>query len=168
MYNFHPQILSTLRINIPGALASICGSVDWVPACEPKGHWLDSQSGHMPRLWARSPVGGAQEATTHWRFSPSLSPSLPLSLKIKKTLKKKDCFPWFQHLLKIIIVNISVQSTSSYTERTQLRQWRILATKGKPEGAGRRHSYTKGKLHYHKMVIKYYHCLKNLFPLLNH
>ena len=33
--------------------------------CEPKGHWYNSQSGHMPGLWARSPVGGAQEATTH-------------------------------------------------------------------------------------------------------
>ena len=29
----------------------------WVPACEPKGHWFDSQSGHMPGLPARSPVG---------------------------------------------------------------------------------------------------------------
>ena len=26
---------------------SYCGSVDGVPACEPKGHRLDSQSGHM-------------------------------------------------------------------------------------------------------------------------
>ena len=32
---------------------------------EPKGHQFDSQSGHMPGLQARSPVGGAQEATTH-------------------------------------------------------------------------------------------------------
>ena len=30
-----------------------------------KGLQLDSQSGHMPGLWARSPVGGEQEATTH-------------------------------------------------------------------------------------------------------
>ena len=64
-----------------------CGSVDWVPACEPKGHWFDSQSGHMPGLWARSPVGGAREATTHWCFSLSLSLSLPLSLKINKSFK---------------------------------------------------------------------------------
>ena len=60
------------------------GSVDWVPAYKPKGCWLYSQSGHMAGLWARSPVGGAREATTHWCFSPSLSPSLPLSLKINK------------------------------------------------------------------------------------
>ena len=61
-----------------------CGSVDWVLTCEPRGHWFDSQSGHMPWLQARSPVGGMWEATTHWCFSPSLSPSLPLSLKINK------------------------------------------------------------------------------------
>ena len=28
-----------------------------VPACELKGHWFDSQSGHMLGLSARSPVG---------------------------------------------------------------------------------------------------------------
>ena len=36
-----------------------CGSVDWVLACEPKHCQFDSQSGHMPGLQARSPVGGA-------------------------------------------------------------------------------------------------------------
>ena len=35
-----------------------CGSVDSVPACELKYYQLDSQPGHMPGLWARSPVGG--------------------------------------------------------------------------------------------------------------
>ena len=65
-----------------------CGSVDWVPACEPKGHQFDSQSGHMPGLQARSPVGSTREATTHWCFFTSLSPSLPLYLKINKVLKK--------------------------------------------------------------------------------
>ena len=41
--------------------------------CESKGCWFDSQSGHMPALWA----------------SPSLSPSIPLSLKINNLKKKK-------------------------------------------------------------------------------
>ena len=27
-------------------------------ACEPKGHWFDSQSGHMPGLPAGFPLGG--------------------------------------------------------------------------------------------------------------
>ena len=38
--------------------------------------------GHMPGLWARSPVGATWEATTHWSFSPFLPPSHPLTLKI--------------------------------------------------------------------------------------
>ena len=78
-----------------------CGSVDWVLACKPKGHWFDSQSGHMPGLQARSLVGGAWEATTHWCFSPCLSPSLPLSLrinKIKSFFKKKFYCLWFKHI----------------------------------------------------------------------
>ena len=61
-----------------------CGSMDSVAACEPKGHQFDSQLGHMPRMWDRSPVGSPQEATTHWCFSPSLSPSIPLSKKVNK------------------------------------------------------------------------------------
>ena len=63
---------------------SWCGSVDWVPACEPKGCLFNSQSGHMPGLQPRSPVGGAQEAITYWCVSLSASPSLPLCLKINK------------------------------------------------------------------------------------
>ena len=31
-----------------------CGPVDWAPACIPECHRFDSQSGHMPALWARS------------------------------------------------------------------------------------------------------------------
>ena len=54
-----------------------CDSMDWVPACEPKVHWFNSQSGHMPGLWARSPGGGVLEATIHRCFPLSLS--LPLS-----------------------------------------------------------------------------------------
>ena len=33
------------------------------PACKPEGRQFDSQSGHMPGSWARSPVGGVREAT---------------------------------------------------------------------------------------------------------
>ena len=58
----------TLDLRDGGSLGSNDGwhgSVDGVLACEPKGRWFYSQSGPMPGLWARSPVGGAQEATTH-------------------------------------------------------------------------------------------------------
>ena len=57
-----------------------CGSVDWVLTCKPKGCQFGSQSGHMPGLWAGSPVGGALEESTRWCFSCSF----PLSLKINK------------------------------------------------------------------------------------
>ena len=57
--------------------------------CEPKGRQFNSQSGHMPGLLARSPVGGTREATTHWCFSPSLSPSLPLFKNNNNKIFKK-------------------------------------------------------------------------------
>ena len=68
-----------------------CGSVDWASACEPKGHQFNSQSGHMPGLQVRCPVGGMWEATTHCCFSPFLSPSLSLNLKAKQTNKQIPC-----------------------------------------------------------------------------
>ena len=57
----------------------------------------NSQWGHMSGLQARSPVGGVHEATTHWCFSPSLSPFLPLSLEINKIVIsprefEKNCY----------------------------------------------------------------------------
>ena len=64
-----------------------CGLVDRVLACKPKGCSFDSQPGHMPGLQAGPPMGGAREATTQRCFSPSLSPSCPLSLKITKSIK---------------------------------------------------------------------------------
>ena len=46
---------------------SMAGVAQWIewPGCEPKGHRFNSQSGHMPGLRNRFPVGGAWEATTH-------------------------------------------------------------------------------------------------------
>ena len=61
-----------------------CSSVDWVPACKPKGHQFDSQSGHMPGLLARSPAGDMWEVTdwsmSHTLMFLSLSFSLPSPL----------------------------------------------------------------------------------------
>ena len=63
-----------------------CGSVDWVPAWEPKGRQFDSQTGHMPGLWARSPAGMCKRQP---HTDVSLPPFLSLSLsKKKKTFKK--------------------------------------------------------------------------------
>ena len=46
---------------------ALAGVAQWIElqACEPKGHWFASQSGHMPGLRARYPGGSILEATTH-------------------------------------------------------------------------------------------------------
>ena len=54
-----------------------------------KGSLVRFPVGYMPGLLASSSVKGEQEATTYWCFSPFLSPSFPLSLKINKILRKK-------------------------------------------------------------------------------
>ena len=67
-----------------------------VPRSERSLVWF--RSGPMPGLQARSLVWGLWEATdrcfslAHWCLSPSLSPSLPLSLKINKIFFQTDCF----------------------------------------------------------------------------
>ena len=62
-----------------------CGSVDWAPACELKGLWFDSQSGHVPGLRVRSPVG-VSERQPHIDVSLPLflPPSLPFSVKVNQ------------------------------------------------------------------------------------
>ena len=57
------------------------GSRDWILAFEPRIADLIPSLGHMPGLWARSPVEGLWEVITHRRYSPSLFPSLPLRIK---------------------------------------------------------------------------------------
>ena len=54
-----------------------CGSVDRVLSCRVKGCWLDSRSGHMPRLWADALVcaRGSQSM-----FLSHIDVSLPLFL----------------------------------------------------------------------------------------
>ena len=61
------------------------GWCDSVVECQPADQGVASLTPsleHMPEFRARYPVGGAQQATTHWCFCPSLSPSFP-SLKNK-------------------------------------------------------------------------------------
>ena len=62
-----------------GSYPGWCGSVNWMLACEPKICRFKSQSGHMPGLQARSPVGGIQEAAYRY-ISYTLLVSLPLFL----------------------------------------------------------------------------------------
>ena len=78
-----------LHINQDWLCPDWCGSVGWLSSHKLKGCLFNSWPGHMPGLEVLFQVGGVQEANDC--FSPSLSPSLPLSLKIKinKIFKKK-------------------------------------------------------------------------------
>ena len=67
------------KINSPGWY----GSVDGVLACEPKGHWFDSQSRHNPGLWPVPGRGHVRGNHTLMFLFLSL-PLPPLSLKINK------------------------------------------------------------------------------------
>ena len=62
------------RVFCPGC----CGSVDWSLACEPKGHWFDSQTGHVPGPCGPGPQWGMRERQPHIDVSLSLLlPSFP-------------------------------------------------------------------------------------------
>ena len=59
--------------------------VEWIE-CQPVNQSVASSipsQGTCLGCGARSPVSGTWEATTHWCFSPSFSPSLTLCLKNK-------------------------------------------------------------------------------------
>ena len=45
-----------------------CGSVEWVPACEPKGLRFDSQPGFTAGVRARSLVGDCSVGSKWWMF----------------------------------------------------------------------------------------------------
>ena len=76
------------------ALTTVAQLVGYHPAKQKDARSIPSQ-GHMSGLQARSPVGGAWEATMHWCFSPFLSPSLSFSLKINTIFfKNKNDNDW--------------------------------------------------------------------------
>ena len=85
------QVISYIK----GFIPCWCGSVDRVLTCEVKGHWFNSQSGACLGCGPH-PQFGARErqlidvSLTHRYFSPSLSPFLPLSVKINKQSLKQN------------------------------------------------------------------------------
>ena len=104
-----------------------CDSVDWVPAYEPKGCQFDSQSGHVPGYRTGPWLGGIWEATTYWCFSPSLSLSLPLSLKIKQIksfLKKQKnkSLPQLQYFLALFQFSPLLLQPPTNSQGTVLRK----------------------------------------------
>ena len=85
------------------------------------GLWTErSQSGRMPGLRARSPAGGMRDASTlpQCCFSPSLSPFLPISLKVNKILKKINKFPYlifkWKKLFKLTKLMILMEAEHRY------------------------------------------------------
>ena len=65
-----------------------CGSVGCMLSHKAKYHQFDSQAGHTTGFWAWSQWVRVQEATNQcfsltWTLLSFLSPSLPLSLKLK-------------------------------------------------------------------------------------
>ena len=74
-----------------GAVAGVAQFVG-VLSCKLKGHEFGSWSGHTPRLWF--PLVRARIEATDQRFSPSLSPLLPLSLNYFFSLGLLCRLPW--------------------------------------------------------------------------
>ena len=68
---------------------TLAGVAQWIEHQPANQRVADSIHSQGTRLGCGSPVGRVSEATTHYCFSPSLSPSLPLSLKINKIFFKK-------------------------------------------------------------------------------
>ena len=110
-----------------------------------KGYQFDSQSGHVPGWPARSPVGDMWDSTNHtYRcFSPSLSPSLTLSLIInKKNLKKRKVHgsSYYQpdEELHVLMYNLSWSSPQSFHVVFLCVSWkeRILALASVAQLAG--------------------------------
>ena len=76
----------------------LSGVAQWIerqPACKPKGHQFNSQSGHMPRLHATPPVGGAQKVSLHLFLPPFLSKKIN---NLKKNFLSLLC-TWFNTII---------------------------------------------------------------------
>ena len=86
----HQEAGKSLRANLESIYHIICSNKT---LNNPAQRGFDSKSGHTSRLWAGPWLGHLREATiavslAHQCFSPSLSPSLPLSLTKNKQTEK--------------------------------------------------------------------------------
>ena len=112
----------------------------------------------MPVLQARSPMGDMQEATTHWCFLPSLSPSLPSLLSLPLCLKwiNKTFFKKWGRILPLcyiqprsalsqaarpqsVVCHLYVQEhVGTHTCTSDWLQWILVSTL---HGIGNHHSF---------------------------
>ena len=100
-----------------------CGSVGWTLSHTAKGCWLDSQSGHVPGLWTRSPVGtweGGNQLIflSHINVSPPFFPP-PFPSLYKIFLKNQESFYWFL-FFSFLIFNFSVSPASNISSLSLL------------------------------------------------
>ena len=69
-------------VKMEGEIPGWCGSIGWASPCKPKGRRLDSQSGHVPRLWVWPWLGCLQKATSQCFSLTSMFLSLSFSLPV--------------------------------------------------------------------------------------
>ena len=70
----------------------MCDSVDWAPACEPKGHWFDSHQGTCLGCRPGHVCSGGHARSNHTLMFLSISFSLPSPLsKINHFFLKSEC-----------------------------------------------------------------------------
>ena len=72
--------LHTSTLKILSSSSDQCGVVGWVLSHKAKGRWFDSQSGHMPGLWARSPFGAHTRGKRQIKFLSHIDVSFSFSL----------------------------------------------------------------------------------------
>ena len=73
------SVIGTIMAHPPAKdtyFLALAGMVQWIEH-QPKCHWFDSQSGYMPGLWARSPVGALKRQPHIDVFLPLRLPPFP-------------------------------------------------------------------------------------------
>ena len=94
------------------------GSVDWVPACEPRGCQFDSQSGHVPGWW---------DQVTSWgcaRGNRSTFPSHITFLFLPPPLPKKTKI-FFESINQTIFLSIKLKWYAEMSKSIRIIQSQV-------------------------------------------
>ena len=103
-----------------------CGSVDWALACELKGHWFDSGSGHMPGLQVGSLhlAQWGRARSNQLIFLSHITVSLPLFLPLFPSYLKPATSPAGIIFLDLLnLTPIMVARKKAVTEK-QTNAWK--------------------------------------------